>query len=233
MEKKKSQKMSMIAQVVSFATANLLPILTGGLGPQLVDKLRAHLTKLTELAGAHFTQAGEVKINSDTRSAARQDLHARLTAIHTTARAMSLDRLWMPRNRSDRALIDAGNSFLTQAEPIRNDLIAHGLPEAFLVELRNAVRGLESAIVSHRGSKAGRRGSMVNFDATMAEALADLKRFDAVVNNRIQDDPVLKAGWQIARHVEKVPATRSAGKTDPPSPPSPPPAAPPAMAAAA
>ena len=53
---------------------------------------------------------------------ARRTIKKQLELMTASARALNLDKFWMPRNRSDRAFIDAGMNFAAYAaHPCRSD----------------------------------------------------------------------------------------------------------------
>jgi hypothetical protein len=192
----------------------------GSAAKDLIASLGEAVRKLNGHASQQVSGSGAVKTSGVGRQEARRELTFQLNAIAQTARVLKLDQFYMPRTRTDAAIIAAGLSFVQQAEPVQQDFLKQGLPKDFIAALNRAVADLQQSALKQTSSKGERSKSIAAFKETLEGAMEDLKRFDVLVKNTLGDNPGVMAEWKIARHVARPPSAKAA-------------AAPPAAASAA
>src|SRR5581483_4948212 len=121
--------------------------------------------QLSEHAVAKLTTAQEGK---EEKKEARAALLEQLTAILETARAVGaktpgFDNVFkLPKWKGNSALVTAGRMFVREAEKLKPQFVAFGLPETFLTDaaaaverFERAVRGQASGKASHAVAQAG------------------------------------------------------------------------------
>ena len=164
---------------------------------------------------SHVAGSDSIRTSNTARAAARRKLKHQLELMDKTARALKLEKFWMPRNRSVEALIKAGSNFADYAVEFEKEFVLQGLPAGFIGNLKNAVRDLDEAIHGQSSSLAGRIGALREFDKTLKEALSLLRRLDSLVLNTMADRPAVMAAWEIARRLERVRPPKASPDADP------------------
>lgn len=204
MKRSKIQKYEMLTRVDDFviAHAELFPKHTaiGDLQEAIhsaIEKLSGHLT-------AQVSGNNEVRVSMHLRIAARNALRVQLSAVEQTARALKLQRFWLPTKRSDQALFSTGETFIADAEPLKDQFVLQGLPHDFIEKLKISVLDLKAAISSQTQARAARKASISLFDKTLEEAWQYFQRFEALVANTMSDNPAVIAAWDVASHMNKA-----------------------------
>jgi hypothetical protein len=137
------------------------------------------------------------------REKARKVLRGQLEAINRTARGLRLDDFWIPRQKSDPAIIRVARMFLEQLESHKQKFLESRMPGDFIDKLKVAADDLERKMNDQTFSKAARLQAAVAIENTRMEALEALQRLDPVMLNLLEHDPVTLAVWQTARRVER------------------------------
>ena len=208
MKGRKVQSQQMHGRAFAFLTAHL------GMFPKdsVAEVLHAELGQVVETLSAysssHIGGYGATRTSRNVRSAARRSLKTQLELMVTTPRVLNLEKFRMPRNRADRAYIDAGRNFSDCALPLEKEFIQQGMPPGFIENLKEAVTQLEKAITSQAASLAGRLGARREFEKTLKQGLTLLQRLDVLVLNTMADNPTVMAAWEVARRLD--PAARTA-----------------------
>ncbi len=153
------------------------------------------------------------------KAAARAALRGEMARVVQTARALALDTtdalmFRFPRNQNDPHLITAARVFVARAAPLAPSFVAHGLPEAFVADLESALGAFERAASDRETARQARAGACAGVAVGLKAASAHLTRLDAIVKNRVRDNPTLCAAWVMARRVglPRVPADRASGQ---------------------
>ncbi|MBI3399836.1 MAG: sigma 54-interacting transcriptional regulator [Acidobacteria bacterium] len=177
---------------------------------------------------------------SSSKAAARAALRGALRAISRTARALALDtpgldnKFRLPFTYGSQALLNAGRAFAQDARPLAAEFVAHSLPPTFLKDLDTDIQRFEAAIREHAAGIGAHVAARAAIDAAIEGGLTAIQRLDAIVLNRLRDDPAMLAVWERARHVERQPRVKNGAPPSAPSGPSAvapaPPAPPPAVA---
>jgi hypothetical protein len=139
---------------------------------------------------------------------AREALRDDLDAIVRTARAMALDmpglddKFRTPRETSDQAVLNAARAFARDAAPLAGDFIQYDMPEDFLADLEKSISDFEEAIRDHEAGKDTHVAATAGIEAAIDAGLDAVRRLDAIVPNRLRNDPATLALWERARRVE-------------------------------
>ena len=184
-----------------------------------VEQLTAHtVAKLSSVRG------------TPTKAMARAALTDRLAAISHTARVISAttpgleEKFVFPDRPSDQGLLMTARVFAQDAEPIADRFIAHVMPQTFLADLVAAIGQFEQAIHQRDAGKDERTVARARIQAALRSGGAAARALDAMVGNRLRDDPVTMAVWKRDRRVQ-YPPSRTRTSVDAPAPVAVPPAA--------
>jgi hypothetical protein len=224
----------MLVRVCNFVAAYPELFEKGSLPAQLAALLRASVEKLSGHATTWTLGQGALRTSSGSRKAARAALGGHLEVISQTARGMNIEGFWMPRNRSEEALVHSGKAFASEAQPLVKDFVEHGLPADFIEKLNAAVKDLEQATGAQTNSKRTSAFSTFELEEVRKEAMSALDRLDTVLTNVLRDQPSKLQIWERARHIERARSskTQTEAKPAPQASPAPsPPANPDATAA--
>jgi hypothetical protein len=164
---------------------------------EAVEQLTAHtVSKLLAVRG------------TPTKEMARAGLHDRLAAISQTARAIAEhtpgleEKFVLPEMPSDQVLLMAARVFARDAEPLADRFIAHVMPKTFLADLEDAIGRFEQAIHQREAGKDERIAARARIKAALASGDAAARALDAMVGNRLRDDPATMAVWKRDRRVQ-------------------------------
>jgi len=198
----------MITRVYEFGKRNADVFPKKSAAGELLESLRQDILDLDAHSSQQISGNGSIRTSQVSRVSAHKDLQFRLERMSQTARALKLEKFYMPRNHSDEALIDSGEAFAQDAEPFKQDFIKQGFPTSFMDDLKTAVQQLRSAKLEKDAGMAKRKATTASFDTKMKKALDDLTRFEALVAVTLSHSPVLMAEWDHARRVGRPPARR-------------------------
>ena len=208
MKRKYIYTQQMLARVFHFGTAyeDLFPKET--VAGKLLAAIGSAITKLDSHAGGQVSGYGAVRTSRTSRSAARKALQLKLELTERTARALKVDKFYIPRNRSDAALIATGEAFALIGETMKEELVEQGLPATFVDDLNAAVTELKHALVDTKSTLGKRKAAITDFNDILHAALDDLRRFDALVINTLRDKPGIMTEWKTARRIDRVPVAK-------------------------
>ncbi len=114
--------------------------------------------------------------------------------------------------------------FAQDAEPIADRFIEHVMPQTFLADLVAAIGQFEQAMHQRQAGKEGRSVARARIREALTSGGAAARALDAMVGNRLRDDPVTMAVWKGDRRVQ-YPASRARTVVDAPASETVPPAA--------
>src|SRR5437870_13731037 len=111
MKARKEYTQQTITRVFDFGKrhADLFP--SGAAAGELQDALEQDMNILSGHSSSQVSGDGAIRKSLVSRDAARTALQFKLERIDQTARALKIADFFMPRSRSDKALIKAGNAF--------------------------------------------------------------------------------------------------------------------------
>ena len=227
-----TRRLEMLVRVRDFGAAHrdLFPAST--LGGKMFAAVASAVAALSQQAASQMSGRGTARGGSSSKAVARAALRERLQAISRTARALALDnprlddKFRVPQSNGHQALLSAGRAFADDAAPLLKAFIAHDMPATFLTQLNADLQEFERAIRDHAVGKDKHIAARAGIDTAIEAGLTAVQRLDAIVANRLHDDPTTLAVWDSARHVERTARAKNGA-------PSPVPVPPPAPASAA
>ncbi len=118
----------------------------GSVTVRLIQDIDKAVQKFSAEKSSQTSGDEDRKAATEARSSARRELKSQLQAISRTAQGLELPGFWLPRDRSDRDLIDAGYTLAIRAEPVKGLFIESHMPLDFIEQLKGAAQDLEKAI---------------------------------------------------------------------------------------
>jgi hypothetical protein len=163
---------------------------------------------------------GDARTSSKRRTQARIELKEQLYAVARTAKALGLKQFWLPRDKTDRTLIDMAEIFALRAQAVKQEFIEAYLPLDFIERLTDAARNLEQVIDDQVFEDAERMQATSAIDLARTEALDALRQLDPMMSNMLRANPATLAAWRGARHIERKPGVKRQTAIQPPPAPS-------------
>jgi hypothetical protein len=195
-----------LTRVRDFGAAHAVAFPSTSLGGQLFAEVNAVVAELTALAANQVAGLGASREGSTSKAGARAALRERLAVINRTARAMAIDqpalveKFRMPVGTGDQSLLNAARAFVASATPLAADFIKHELPDTFLADLEAEIADLEEAISSKHHNTEAHVVATAAIDAALERGLNALRKLDAIVRNKFNNDPATLAAWESASH---------------------------------
>lgn len=208
----------MLTRVLLFVSQYKHHFPEGSVKALLAEQIHASVLKLAGCGISQTSGKTALRASSSERARARAILRGHLETISRTARGVNLTQFWIPRDKSDRTLVEVGHMFATRAEPLKQVFIDSHMPPNFMEELNAAVQNLEKTIKDQVFNKGTRLAATAAIEQARNEGLSALKRLDPLMENLLRDDPATLAVWDSVRHVEQYsPPVRSVTTTDAPA----------------
>jgi len=210
-----TRRYEMLKRVGDFGAGHADVFPPASSGAKAFAAVSAAVAALDRHNAARFSQGAAVREGSRAKVAARAALRDALRAISATAQAVALDtpglddKFRLPGTTGEQALLSAGRAFAQDVRACATAFISHGLPPTFRKDLDAAIRAFETAI---RDDAAGRNtfaACRTACNTAMQGAMTAVWRLDAIVANRLRGDRDALAVWERARHIDRVPRTRS------------------------
>ena len=120
-----------------------------------------------------------------------------------------------------RSPLSAARAFLIDAEPFKDQFIAHELPADFLEDLRADIAALEAAMSEQESGVGQRLVAGVSIDETIDNGAAIVRKLDAIMQNKYFNNRAVLAEWTRASHTERDPRHKSTKAPATPTPGSP------------
>jgi len=138
------------------------------------------------------------------------------------AGALNSNDVHMPVNGTDNVLINSGRAFVEKTGPMSKEFARHGIaPE----DVSATVEALETSSAGYAKASAERSAAIKEFDKLIAEAMATVRRLDALVGQTLKHNAGAMTAYAIARTVSRTKARRTASIDPVPSSTPPAPAA--------
>ena len=109
----------------------------------------------------------------------------------------------------------SARAFAHDAATVKAEFLNHDMPDDFLENLKRSIADFENAIRTQDGGKGTDRAARTSFDGAMENGLAAVRRLEAIVGNRLRNEPSLLTVWEHARRVEYPGARRNGSGTQP------------------
>ncbi|MBI3493147.1 MAG: hypothetical protein HY047_15415 [Acidobacteria bacterium] len=241
MDTMETRRYEMLIRVRDFGAAHPDLFPAGSLGRKMFAATATAVEELGQQAATQVSGRGAAREGSSSKAAARAALRGALGAISRTAHALALDtpgldnKFRLPFTHAGQALLNVGRAFVQDARPLSAEFVAHGLPTTFLRDLEANIQRFDAAIRDHAEGIGTRIAARTAIDAAIGAGLTAIQRLDAIVVNRLRDDPATFAAWERARRVDQPPHARNGappsvlpgppaplGPPVPPAPPAPP-----------
>jgi hypothetical protein len=203
-----TRRYEMLVRVREFGAANTTLFPPSTLGGKAFEAVGMAVIALSDHAVTHVSGRGTAREGTASKAVAREALRDELEAIVRTARAMALDspgvddKFRLPRNNGDQAMLNAARAFLKDAAPLKADFTKHDMPDDFLDDLQADIEAFEEAIRDHEAGKDTHVAARAGIEAAIDNGLDAVRRLDAIVPNRLRNDPKTLALWERARRVE-------------------------------
>lgn len=132
-----------------------------------------------------------------------------MRAINRTARAIGVDSpdiavlFRMPQGSNYQTLLAAAMAFRDNAQPMKGQFIAYGLPDDFLTDLQSNIDALAGAISQQNLAKDTQTGATGAVAASLKLMNEALRRLRGIVPNVYQNNAAKLAAWASASHVER------------------------------
>jgi len=99
--------------------------------------------------------------------------------------------------------------------------VRRGLPADFLADLASDIESFEQAVNRKTRGRAAHVTATAAIDKLIDDGMKHLRQLDTVVRNIYADDPVTRAAWTTASHVERAPRRKQPDAPPPTPPPQP------------
>jgi hypothetical protein len=210
MKKFDVHRYDMLVRVSAFGAAHRDLFPAGALGGRMFAALGAAVRRMDGCVTSEASGHGAAREGTLSKNAARAALRDALDTIARTARALALDtpglegKFRAPVKGSDHDLATTARMYLADAAPLAASFRSHGLPGSFLTDLRGRLDAFEQSARDHVAARETRVLAKAGIETAMEAALNALQRLDAIVPNRLRDNPVLRAAWTSARRVTRM-----------------------------
>jgi hypothetical protein len=219
-----TRRYEMLVRVRDFGAANATFFPPSTLGAKSFTAVGAAVAALSDHAAMHVSGRGSAREGTASKAVAREAIRDDLEAIVRTARAMALDtpgvddKFRPPRSNGDQAILNAARAFARDAAPMAAAFHEHDMPADFLDDLQQDIDAFEEAIRDHEAGKDTHVAARAGIEAAIDEGLDAVRRLDAIVPNRLRNDPKALALWERARRVERTSRAKSDGAEPEPAP---------------
>lgn len=194
----------------------------------LAGELLARLNSVIEEMDTHTAaqasgQSGSME-SSASKAAARDELRRDLEAISRTARAMARttpgieDKFRAPRSISDQALLVLARAFAADALSLKTEFTRRGLPDDFLDDLASDIEEFERAIDQKIQKREAQVAATAAIDDALERGVDAVRELDAIMRNKLADDPASLAAWRSASHTQRAPRPPTPASPTPPPP---------------
>jgi hypothetical protein len=214
----------MLQRVGDFGATHAASFPSNTLGGELFVAVNASLSELNDHQTRQASGAGSAKQATASRSEARDELRRDLEAISRTARSMAEtipgldDKFRLPRGRtSDQILIGTARAFAEDAVPLKAEFIRHEMDAKFLEDLNADITAFEQAVNAQNVNVEKRVTATAAIENAMENGMKAVRRLDAIIRNKFENDPSTLAAWTSTSHIERNPR-RTPKTTKPPAP---------------
>jgi hypothetical protein len=181
------------------------------------DSLAAELFGVVKMVSEELTNFSATKSTSD-RSARqgtndkgfiREELREDLTAISRTVRAFESDlpgfedKFRLPRKFNDESLISTALGFVAECAPLVSEFVRHEMRKDFLTELEKKIKLFQKAVIDQEEGIKNRVMASTAIEELVERGMEAVRRLDRIIKNKFDDDPIILAAWERAKHVER------------------------------
>lgn len=202
--------LEMLIRVRQFGLSHPAGFPAGSRGRELLDLVDEYIDTIEELLATYEQHARAAKEKTSVKQAAVAALRKLMTSISRTARSMARNtpgienKFQMPGGETVQELLAAGRSFLTEAEPLKDEFIRRGLAPNFVDDLRGRIMLLDQTVDQQAQKSAARVAANASLTATARSARQTVRELDATVRNVFAADEATLAEWESASHIERA-----------------------------
>lgn len=209
-------------RVRDFDAANQGLFAAGTLARELFDLIGGVIEELEGHASAEAAGRGTARQGTTGKAIAREVIWENLGILRRTARTMSSvaqgleDLFRLPRKDDDQELLTTARAALAAAEPHKAEFLRREVPERIFQEVAANIEIFEAALT---GQNTGRKASITagaSIDGAIERGMDALRQLDAIVRNKLLDDPATLAAWLSAKRIERAPRRNNKTKTSTP-----------------
>lgn len=213
MTRQQKHRYEMFVRVRDFGAANDALFPSPSTGGQAFERVAAAVAAIDgHLTSRVVARAEARKVKAGTRAAVVEAMKTiAATGRRAVRREAGIGAFRMPRNWSNKALIDAARALAGEARKREAEFVRLGLPPTFISDFDTLVNVLEQAVVTRLNSAHLRRRDQAGIASALNQGFDDIGELDVVVPNALRDDPVRLAQWQRARRIDG----RSSSTTSP------------------
>lgn len=204
MNAKQKQQLNMLVRVNEFGKEHGARFPASGLAR---EQFAAVADAVAQLSANTVETMSEARGDGGVRSSVRDALTARLETISRTARTIAEDapgldnRFSLPAQLNDQALVTTGRLFVRDAEALKPQFVAHGLPATFVDDLQTLIASFEQTLHDREARRRRRTAARATLEDAFASGLAAARKLDTIVTNQLHDDAVTMTVWRQARRV--------------------------------
>lgn len=222
MKSQETRRYEMLKRVRDFGAARAAAFPAPTLGQELFTVVAAVVAELESHAASQTSGLNAAVGGTTTKALIREDLRDALAAINRTARSLAYetpgldDKFRLPRSSNDQALLSAARAFAADAAPMVSAFVRYELPENFLADLQAQIDAFEATLSQRATAKGTHVAATAAIDAALSRGLVAARQLDAIVRNKLRDDPAALAAWATASHTERTPRSAPAATPEPP-----------------
>ena len=213
MEKRLAAYLDMWRKLKKFGLDYMSRFAEGSPAANAFATLSTRVDALNQDAAAHISNLREGR---DQQVAARDALVLRLDAITRMAQVIGrttpgfAERFVLARPRNTPRVLATAYAFLKDAEPVAAQLIAHGLPDTFLADLKAALDTFERAIEARHSGKLARAAAKAATRQTRQQMRTLVGQLDVIIRYQFADDEAMQGAWARARQLDGLPQPNAA-----------------------
>lgn len=226
MTEQETRRLDTFKRVTNFGVKHAGHFPAGTLARELFDNIAGIVKGLEEYAATHSSGRGTARQGTAGKGAARAAIQEDLSILRRTARSMSVvmpgldDKFRIPRNPSDRELLDTARAFLADAEPLKAEFLRREVPESLFADLAANLAAFEAALIGQYTGTEESVTARASLDSAFDQGTDALRQLDPIVRNKLHNNPGLLTAWESARRTERT--TRRPTPDTPPAPQTPP-----------
>jgi hypothetical protein len=221
-ERRRYEMFLRVREFIASRAAEFPPTTLAG---ELFTRLNAVINELDAHTTAQASGRNATLQSSTSKKALRSELRRDLTAISRTARVMASstpgleDKFRAPRSVSDQTLLATARAFAADAQPLATEFIRRGLPDNFLADLNSDIAEFEQAINQKIQMRESQVAATAAIDSALERGVNIVRELDAIMRNRLANDPASRAAWLSASHTERSPRRATPEEPPPTTPP--------------
>lgn len=220
MKDQEIRRQQMLVRVRDFGEGHAELFPNGSLGGEKFAVVSTVVRELEEHAAAQSSSAGGAKGGVSSKASVRDALRRQMDAISRTARTMAAatpgveSSFRLPYSKGDQALINAARAFVQDATPLKNEFVRREMPADFLDQLNAGITAFEQASNSKNLNTEKRVAATAAIDNAIEHGMMAVRELDAIIRNKLHNDPATLAAWESASHVERTSRRKSVAGPD-------------------